>query len=140
MRRVFSSSFSLSALALGLMLLMLVNGCRKQEYELLIEGVWTRVDVSDIDLGTGEEWEMFNNNINIYRYNIQNPSVRWLNQQAKYVIERKGSKLYLKLANLNNGTFNTRWDIFELSEEKLIISIEVPGGVFYQEFVKKIGN
>jgi len=140
MRRVFSSSFSLSALALGLLLLMLVNGCRKQEYELLIEGVWIRVDVSDIDPGIGEEWEMFNNNINVYQYNIQNPSVRWLSQQAKYVIERNGSKLYLKLANLNNSTFNTRWDIFELSEEKLIISIEVPGGIFYQEFLKKIGN
>jgi hypothetical protein len=139
MRRIFSSAFTVVILLLSLTLLLL-SGCRKQQYEERIEGVWEVVDVSDIEPGIGEYWEMFNNNIDIFRYRISDPTDFWLSQQGKYVIERKGTKMFLKLANLNYSTFNTSWEIFKLNEEKLIISIEVPGGIFYKEFVKKIGN
>lgn len=139
MRRNFSSVFPAILVLIGFSMLFL-SGCRKQQYEERIEGVWEVVDVSDIEPGQGEIWEMFNNNIDIFRYPIGSPENRWLSQQGKYVIERKGSRMYLKLANLNYTTFNTSWDIFKLTNEKLIISIEVPGGIFYKEFVKKIGN
>jgi len=139
MRRIFSSAFTAVFLLLSLTLVLL-SGCRKQQYEERIEGVWEVVDVSDIEPGQGEIWEMFNNNIDIFRYHIDTPEDRWLSQQGKYVIERKGSRMYLKLANLNYTTFNTSWDIFKLTNEKLIISIEVPGGIFYKEFVKNSGN
>lgn len=139
MRRIFSSAFTAVFLLLSLTLVLL-SGCRKQQYEERIEGVWEVVDVSDIEPGQGEIWEMFNNNIDIFRYHIDTPEDRWLIQQGKYVIERKGSRMYLKLANLNYTTFNTSWDIFKLTNEKLIISIEVPGGIFYKEFVKNSGN
>lgn len=139
MRRIFSSAFTAVFLLLSL-ILVLLSGCRKQQYEERIEGVWEVVDVSDIEPGIGEYWELFNNNVDIFRYRIADPADFWLSQQGKYVIERKGTKMFLKLANLNYSTFNTSWEIFKLTEEKLIISIEVPGGIFYKEFVKKIGN
>lgn len=139
MRRSFSPAFTAFLALLGFSMLLL-SGCRKQQYEERIEGVWEVVDVSDIEPGQGEYWEMFNNNIEIFRYSTSDPSNFWLSQQGKYVIERKGTRMYLKLANLNYSTFNTSWEIFKLTNEKLIISIEVPGGIFYKEFVKKIGN
>jgi len=139
MRRNFSPLFPAVLALLGFSMLLL-SGCRKQQYEERIEGVWEVVDVSDIEPGQGEYWEMFNNNIDIFRYSTSDPSNFWLSQQGKYVIERKGTKMYLKLANLNYSTFNTSWEIFKLTNEKLIISIEVPGGIFYKEFVKKTGN
>gem|GEM_PF-1571725 len=139
MRRVFSN-ISFFLLAAGVFFVLLLGGCRKALYEERIEAVWEVVDVTDIEPGQGEDWEMFNNNLNIYRYSIANPQNRWLHQQGKYVIEKKGTKMYLKLANLNYSTFNTSWEIFKLNEKKLIISIEVPGGIFYKEFVKKTGN
>jgi hypothetical protein len=139
MHRIFSSAIPVVFLLLSLTL-VLISGCRKQQYEERIEGVWEVVDVSDIEPGQGEYWEMFNNNIDIFRYSMSDPSNYWLSQQGKYVVERKGTKMFLKLANLNYSTFNTSWEIFKLNEQKLIISIEVSGGIFYKEFVKKIGN
>lgn len=130
----------LSFLLLVSAALLFLAGCRKQQYEERIEGVWEVVDVSDIEPGQGEYWEMFNNNIDIFRYSMSDPSNFWLSQQGKYVIERKGTKMYIRLANLNYSTFNTSWEIFKLTDRKFIISIEVPGGIFYKEFEKKTGN
>ena len=138
-RRFFSSSFQV-VLAFSVFSLLLLSGCRKQEYEERIVGIWDVVDVTDIDPGQGEVWEMFDNNIDIFRYQIDNPEERWLHDNGKYIIERKGMTMYVKLANLNYSTFNTSWEIFELSQNKLVISIEIPGGIFYKEFVKKTGN
>ncbi|MEE4177095.1 MAG: hypothetical protein V2I46_06245 [Bacteroides sp.] len=139
MQRLFSS-ISLSGILIAVSLLVFFNGCKKQEYEERIVGVWDVVDVTDIEPGQGEVWEMFDNNIDIFRFQIDNPEERWLHDNGKYIVERKGTKMFLKLANLNYSTFNTSWEIFKLTSDKLVISIEVPGGIFYKEFVKKTGN
>lgn len=139
MQRIFSF-LSLRGIVLAGIVLVLLSGCKKQEYEERIVGIWDVVDVTDIDPGQGEVWEMFDNNIDVYRYQVADPEDRWLHDNGKYVVERKGTKMFLKLANLNYSTFNTSWEIFELSQNKLVISIEVPGGIFYKEFVKKTGN
>lgn len=139
MQRIFSF-LSLRGIVLAGIVLVLLSGCKKQEYEERIVGIWDVVDVTDIDPGQGEVWEMFDNNIDVYRYQVADPEDRWLHDNGKYIVERKGTKMFLKLANLNYSTFNTSWEIFELSQNKLVISIEVPGGIFYKEFVKKTGN
>lgn len=139
MQRIFSF-LSLRGIVLAGIVLVLLSGCKKQEYEERIVGIWDVVDVTDIDPGQGEVWEMFDNNIDVYRYQVADTEDRWLHDNGKYVVERKGTKMFLKLANLNYSTFNTSWEIFELSQNKLVISIEVPGGIFYKEFVKKTGN
>ncbi|MDX9942654.1 MAG: hypothetical protein RBS53_10595 [Bacteroidales bacterium] len=136
----FSPSVFPRIILLSALILLLFSGCKKQEYEDRIVGVWEVVNVADIDPGQGEVWEFFDNNIDVFRYPIGDYENRYLYDNGKYVVERKGLTMYLKLANLKNSTFNTSWDIFKLDRDNLIISIEVPGGIFYKEFVKKSGN
>ncbi len=139
MLRVLSKSTFL-LLAGGLTVAIMLGGCSKSLFEERIEGLWSFVNVVDINPAKGELWEMQNNNLNIYQYNKATPENRWLVQQGKYVIVRRGTKLFLSLANLNYSTYNTSWEIFKLNNRELIISMEVPGGIFYKEFVKKTGN
>lgn len=127
-------------MTLGFFVVLVLGGCRKSLFEERIEGDWQVVNVTDIDPSQGELWRMQSNNLSIYRYNKANPDNRWLQQQGKYVIERRDTRIFLKLANLNYTTFNTSWEIFRLTKNQLVISIEVPGGIFYKEFVRKTGN
>lgn len=144
----FFSSLSRRSIIFAALALVLLSGCKKQEYEELIAGKWEKVPVENIDETSriDELWWMEENVLKIYRYPATaSPDLSDLESlnaydQGFYVIERKGTTMYLKLSNLNYTTFNTSWEIFQLDRDKLIISIEVPGGIFYKEFVKKTGN
>lgn len=118
----------------------LIGGCSKSHFEERVEGLWERVNVADIHATQGELWELQNNHLNIYHFNKANPENKWLVQQGKYLIIRRGTKVFLKLANLSYSTYNTSWEIFRLNKTELVISIEVPGGIFYKEFIKNSGN
>ena len=122
-----------------LLAVLLFSSCSRREFEQRIEGHWERIQVENIDPTYTEVWIMSGNTTTINRHSVANPSQVTTIDQGFYVVERKGIKMYVRLSAFRNSTLNNSWEIINLTDNLLVILIEVPGGIFLKEFVRKGG-
>jgi len=133
-QRYFSQPILITLLAV-----LLFSSCSRREFERRIEGHWERIQVENINPTHTEVWIMRGNTTTINRHSVANPSEVITIDQGFYVVERKGIKMYVRLSAFRNSTLNNSWEIINLTDNLLVILIEVPGGIFLKEFVRKAG-
>jgi len=122
-----------------LLAVILFSSCSRREYERRIEGHWERIQVENINPTHTDIWIMSGNTTTINRHSVANPSQVTTIDQGFYVVERKGIKMYVRLSAFQDNNLNNSWEIINLTDDLLVILIEVPGGIFLKEFTRKAG-
>lgn len=133
-QRYFSHHILITLLAV-----ILFSSCSRREFEQRIEGNWKRIQVENINPTHTEVWIMSGNNTTINRHSVADTSQVTTIDQGYYVVERKGIKMYVRLSGFDISTLNNSWEIINLTDNLLVILIEVPGGIFLKEFTRKAG-
>ncbi len=118
-------------------LLILLGGCTKK-YEERLEGKWEWVDVVDINSTMVEEWHFIDFNFTIIRYERSNPEDSWIYEQGTFFLDWGVFGTYLNIEGTSIDSYNTEWDVIKLSNDELIISNDIDGGIMYKEFIKLI--
>lgn len=116
-------------------ILLLSSSCSKHDEDILF-GVWEQVNVSDINAGYSIEWEFVNGQLHTYRRSKENLEQVQLTDSGFYFLESSPFKTTLRLLDTANSTWNNDWDVIKLNGEKLIIHMDIPGGVLFKEFIK----
>lgn len=133
-QRYFSHPILITLLAV-----ILFSSCSRREFEQRIEGNWRRIQVENINPTHFEVWIMSGNTTTINQHSVANPSQVTNIDQGFYVVERKGIKMHVRLSGFRNNNLNHSWEIINLTDNLLVILIEVPGGIFLKEFARKAG-
>ena len=118
---------------------VLLQGCSKADEETL-EGIWERVNVTDIDSDIIEEWHFFDNELEIYQYHIENPEDPTLKDFGGYSLKNNLTNQELFLTEMGDDRFNGDWDVLTLNNATMVISKDIPGEVLYKEFTKVVND
>ncbi len=116
---------------------VLLQGCSKADEETL-EGIWERVNVTDIDSDLIEEWHFFDNELEIYQYQIENPEDLTLMDFGSYSLKNNLTNQELFLTDMGDDRFNGDWDVLTLNNASMVISKDIPGEILYKEFTKVV--
>ena len=117
--------------------LIIFAGCEKEEE--LLEGIWERIIVENINAGFTEEWHFFDEEITIRRINNDDPSDIRVIDRGIYKLKPVFDKTYLSIF-VNDPTwpgYNADWEVVTLDDEVLVILHDVYGGITKREFTKK---
>ena len=126
----------IALISLGIAILLLSGGCTKK-YEDRLEGVWDWVDVVDINSEMTEEWHFIDYDFAIIRYLNGNPDSTWVWERGSFFLNWSLFGKTLEIDGTSVRSYNTEWDIIKLTDDFLIISNDIDGGILYKEYIKR---
>lgn len=125
----------LSLLIIMAALVALFNSCGKEKSDLL-QGSWERVNVENINDAYMYMWEFNNGNLTMTRSPKDLPGSVTITDKGIYVLETNPLGTKLQIIDTSSELYNDRWDVLKLTDEQMIIKLDIEGGVVYKEFVK----
>jgi len=117
--------------------ILIFAGCEKEEE--LLEGVWQRVIIEDINSNNTEEWHFIDGELIIKKINMSDPSDVDTMDTGIYVLKPVFENTYLAVDELKQEGYigyNADWDVLTLNSEQMVISHDVYGGITKREFIK----
>lgn len=118
------------------LIMLCLYSCK--DYEPEVEGVWDVVNVGNIDNPDPREWHFLNNELKIYK--VENPDSPILHDTGRYIVRNSVDGLTMRIGEMSNQGLNNEWIIMKLRKGKMILSVEIPGGIIYKEFTKSRSN
>ena len=116
---------------------VLLGACT-QDYEPMIEGIWDEINVEDIEANREREWHFKGNELKIFWYDKNDPDKKLFPvDKGRYLVRNTPQGSYLRITEMGYPTYNSDWVIMQLRKDKMILSLEVTGGVIYKEFIKR---
>jgi len=116
-------------------LVALLNSCAKEKNDLL-QGSWERVNVENINDTNMYIWEFDNGDITMSRAPKTNVGSATVTDKGIYILETNPLATKLQIIDTSSELYNDRWDVLKLTDEQMIIKLDIEGGVVYKEFVK----
>ena len=116
-------------------LVALFNSCAKEKNDLL-QGSWERVNVENINDTNMYIWEFDNGDITMSRAPKTNVGSATVTDKGIYILETNPLATKLQIIDTSSELYNDRWDVLKLTDEQMIIKLDIEGGVVYKEFVK----
>ncbi len=111
------------------------NSCSKSKNDLL-KGSWERVNVENINDIYMYVWEFNNGDLTMKRNPKTDPGSVTITDTGIYVLETNPVGTKLQIIDTSSELYNDRWDVLKLTNEQMIIKLDIEGGVLYKEFVK----
>lgn len=126
-----------SSLFIGLLIsaVLFLPGCKKHSEDLLA-GTWEYVNVADINAPHTIEWVFEEGSLTIYHRSNENTDDIEEIDTGFYILESNPVGSTLRLFNTSNSLINGNWDVITLDNSKLILHMDIPGGVLFKEFIK----
>ncbi len=122
---------------LAIAVFVVFAGCEKEED--MLEGIWERVNVEDINAGFTEEWHMFDGELIVKEVNNSDPDNINIVDNGRFRLKPVFNKTYLSL-QFNDPVivaYDADWEVLKLTADQLIIVHDVYGGITKREFIKK---
>jgi hypothetical protein len=116
-------------------LLVLTQACLKDKKDLL-NGSWERVNVENIDDANAYVWDFNDGELTMKRHPKTDPNAVTITDKGIYVLETNPLGTKLQIIDTSSELYNDRWDVLKLTNEQMIIKLDIEGGVVYKEFVK----